>query len=80
MKLDLITGAAVAVAGLAVYSFARSNKPAAPSTGADMAFAMATQQRRDSGAAQWQNVAYLGEWRDVFHEFGTSTGDDGAWV
>lgn len=63
MKLDAMAVAALSVAGLAVWAFMRrSGDDSTPATGTDLAYAMATSQRRESGAAQGQNTAYLQQW------------------
>ena len=56
MKIDAITGLAVAFAGFAAWHTLKP-KTAAPAgqTGADIAFGQAAKQRHDVGANLWQN-------------------------
>jgi hypothetical protein len=69
MKLDALSVAAVAVAGLAVYAYAKPKTPGVAPSSADAAFAQAYAQRQASGAALPQNNDYLKNWQglsDVF--------------
>lgn len=64
MKLDLITVAAVGVAGLALATWARGRAAAtgADSSVAGQVFAAARAQRQASGAAQGTNLEYMRYW------------------
>lgn len=84
MKLDAITVAAVAVAGLALVTWSRSHSKAAAagqpttlSSTLDAIYGNARSQRQDSGSAIAQNTAYLEFWDSPMANTLYSTGSLG---
>lgn len=72
MKVDAITGVALAVGGLAVFAFAKNYRNAHPRHDAGVsdaeaaawqAYGTAGQQRRENGAALSANTDYLRNWQ-----------------
>lgn len=78
MKIDAMSAAALAVAGVALWAFFKPRAAQnAPLTGTDMAYAMATQQRQESGAAIPGNIDYLANWKSLSDAWGN---DPNAWL
>jgi hypothetical protein len=77
MKIDAITVAALAVAGLAVAAFGRTRPNGQASANTGQVFGMATQQRQASGSAIPQNTAYLEFWDSPMSNTLYSTGSLG---
>jgi hypothetical protein len=72
MKLDAMGAAALALAGLAVFVFAKNYRAAHPQHDASVSdaesqqwLAQARAQRQDNGAALSQNTDYLKNWQGL---------------
>jgi hypothetical protein len=63
MKIDNLTGAAIAFAALATWYVFKPKTKAEQATNA--AYDMATKQRREVGAAVSQNYDYLQNWQET---------------
>ena len=58
MKIDAMTGGAIAFAAFALYYVMKPKVAAVPANGSDIAYAMNTANRRDVGNNIWQNSLY----------------------
>lgn len=77
MKINAITLAAAAAAGLAAVAYVRSRSQAGGTGGAYSVFGTAAQQHDAVQSATPQNIDYLANWQDLTNAWGS---DPNAWL